>query len=42
VTIGASGASADFLFDTAGTYGFYCHDHGHPDGSGMAGSILVQ
>ncbi len=29
-------------FDTAGTFNYYCRPHGSPDGSGMAGVVVVR
>jgi plastocyanin len=29
------------VFDTAGTFGYYCEPHGGPSGAGMAGRIVV-
>jgi plastocyanin len=34
-------ASAVFTLPAAGLYGYYCLDHGNPEGAGMAGAILV-
>ncbi len=39
---GASGSSASFTLDQAlGVFGYYCDQHGSPNGSGMAGAIEV-
>jgi plastocyanin len=35
-------ATYTFTFNTAGTFGFYCTVHGTPQGSGMAGQVIVQ
>lgn len=37
-----NGETFDFTFDTPGTYAYYCKLHGTSDGSGMAGTIVVQ
>ncbi len=31
-----------FTFTTAGTYDFYCNNHGGPGGAGMSGTVIVQ
>ncbi len=31
-----------FTFTTAGTYDYYCANHGGPNGSGMSGTVIVQ
>ena len=36
-----SGTTASFTFNTAGIYGFYCAVHGTPQGTGMAGALMV-
>jgi plastocyanin len=36
-----SGQEATIVFDTPGTYLYYCTLHGSPDGSGMAATITV-
>jgi plastocyanin len=36
-----SGLSAAFAPCQAGLYGYYCRQHGMPDGTGMAGAIQV-
>jgi plastocyanin len=33
--------SALFTLPAAGLYGYYCLDHGNPQGAAMAGAILV-
>ncbi|MBI5546173.1 MAG: hypothetical protein HY901_19965 [Deltaproteobacteria bacterium] len=38
----SSGSSASFVFGTPGEFGFFCPLHGSADGTGMAGSILVE
>ena len=44
----SSGALADgpkeyrFTFTTAGTYDFFCANHGGPGGAGMSGRVIVQ
>lgn len=32
----------DYTFDTAGSYGYYCANHGSDTGAGMAGLIIVE
>ena len=34
-------ASAVFTLPAAGLYGYYCFDHGNPQGAAMSGAILV-
>jgi plastocyanin len=34
--------SFSFVFDTAGTYHYYCRFHGNEDGEGMAGTVIVE
>jgi plastocyanin len=41
ITSTSSGTTATFTFNTPGVYGFYCTVHGTPQGTGMAGSIMV-
>jgi plastocyanin len=36
------GDSFSFVFDTAGTYNYYCRFHGNEDGEGMAGTVVVE
>jgi plastocyanin len=36
------GNAALLMFDTAGTYVFYCTFHGNADGAGMAGTLTVE
>ena len=36
-----SGQEATIIFDTPGTYLYYCTLHGSPDGSGMVATIIV-
>ncbi len=36
------GATFSHTFDKAGTYAYYCKYHGKPDGTGMAGTVVVQ
>ena len=31
-----------FTFTTAGTYDFYCNNHGFPGGVGMSGTVIVE
>lgn len=38
----APGATFSHTFDKAGTYAYYCKYHGKADGTGMAGTIVVQ
>jgi plastocyanin len=35
------GQTFSFTFTKTGTFGYYCRFHGSPDGSGMAGTIIV-
>jgi plastocyanin len=35
-------AEYSFTFTTAGTYDFYCGNHGGPAGFGMSGTVIVQ
>lgn len=37
-----NGETYEFTFDTPGTYPYYCKLHGTSDGSGMAGTIVVE
>jgi plastocyanin len=39
--ITSTSPSGALTFTTTGIYGYYCHFHGDPSGSGMAGSIQV-
>jgi plastocyanin len=34
--------NGDYTFTTAGTYGYYCNNHGTNAGGGMAGLIVVE
>lgn len=36
------GESFTYTFKRAGTYRFYCENHGAPNGGGMSGVIVVQ
>ena len=36
------GDEAQLIFNTAGTYVFYCTFHGNADGAGMAGTLTVE
>ncbi len=36
------GDSFSFVFDTAGTYHYYCRFHGTEEGEGMAGTVIVE
>ena len=42
ITPTSSGSSAEFSFETSGTFPFYCELHGFGDGKGMAGAIYVR
>ncbi len=35
-------AEYSFTFTTAGTYDYFCENHGGPDGLGMSGTVVVQ
>jgi plastocyanin len=35
-------AEYSFTFTTAGTYDFYCNNHGFPGGLGMSGTVIVE
>ncbi len=40
-SIGFSGQSTAYTFESPGTYGYYCQTHGGP-GSGMSGTVVVR